>query len=35
MAFLDHLLHAAYTLTLRGESMRKRTSTLTAEAVTQ
>jgi hypothetical protein len=34
-AILDRLVHAAYTITLRGESMRKRTSTLTDEGVTQ
>lgn len=34
-AILDRLVHAAYTITLRGESMRKRTSTLTVEGVTQ
>jgi DNA replication protein DnaC len=34
-AILDRLVHAAYPLTLRGDSMRKRSSILTEEAVTQ
>ncbi len=33
-AILDRLVHAAYKLTLRGESLRKRTAPLTEETLT-